>query len=220
MAEVEPTIVGASRADSLCDAVGKQSFEACPFYLGEVHAPRMIHAVFPRALAIAVLRNPRERTISAFNDYVRHGRVSRGNASAAGMESLVSAKVALLRSGQRTAEDFDMRMLTSGIYIYGLHAWGRDWPDAQLLVLRSEDMFAATAETMGRVQRFLQFSTPFPAAALKHARNQNRERSRSRPSRLLNSTLDAFFAPYNEELYAWAAMRRLPFARWDNATQE
>ena len=102
MAELEPatsssavvSFAGASRAGSLCDAVGKQSFEACPFYLGEVHAPRTIHAVFPRALAIAVLRNPRERTISAFNDYVRHGRVSQANGTSAGMESLVIAKVA------------------------------------------------------------------------------------------------------------------------------
>ena len=117
-------------------------------------------------------------------------------------------------------------------------------------------MFASTVETMGQVQRYLGLSTPFPAAALKHARNQNKEKSRSRPSRHLNTTLDgechvamtqdfkrrlllqltlscglltgarsnsaplaAFFAPYNEELYAWAAVRKLSFARWENATQ-
>ena len=36
-------------------------------------AAARIHAVFPALRAIAVLRNPRERTVSAFNDYVRMG---------------------------------------------------------------------------------------------------------------------------------------------------
>ena len=43
-----------------CASVGRHSFEACPFYLGEVHAPLAIRAVLPDLRAIAVLRNPRE----------------------------------------------------------------------------------------------------------------------------------------------------------------
>ena len=38
-----------------------------------MEAAARIHAVFPALRAIAVLRNPRERTVSAFNDYVRMG---------------------------------------------------------------------------------------------------------------------------------------------------
>ena len=31
-------------------------------------------------------------------------------------------------------------------------------------------------------------------------------------------TLDSFFAPYNEPLYAWAALHGVPFKRWENAS--
>ena len=76
-----------------CEAARRQSFEACPFYLGEVHSAAAIRAVFPRLRIIAVLRNPRDRTVSAFNDYVRVGRIRGRNASAAGMEAVVAEKV-------------------------------------------------------------------------------------------------------------------------------
>lgn len=179
----------------------------------------MIRAVFPSLLAIAILRNPRERTTSAFNDYVRVGRVRRANATAAGMETLIFEKLQLLRTRQRTLESFDMRMLSSGVYIYGLRAWGDDtvWPQRQLLVLRSEDLFESTPRVMGRVQSFLGLSAPFPAFALARVHNRN-PIAKSRASSRLNQALDAFFAPYNEELYEWAAARGIPFKRWENAT--
>ena len=124
------------------------------------------------------------------------------NATAAGMESLVFEKMRLIATKQRTLESFDMRILTSGVYIHGLRKWGDEhtWPQKQLLVLRSEDLFARTQATMARVQAFLGLEAPFPAHALRMVRNKNPIR-KSRPSRRLNQTLDAFFAPYNEELY-------------------
>jgi len=151
---------------------------------------------------------------------VRVGRVRRANASAAGMEALIFEKLNLLRTRQRTLESFDMRMLTSGVYIYGLRAWGDGavWPQRQLLVLRSEDLFEGTERMMGRVQSFLGLSAPFSADALAHVHNRN-PISKARASPRLNQALDAFFAPYNEELYAWAAARGTPFARWENASQ-
>ena len=48
-------------------------------------AAPLIRRAFPALRCVAVLRNPRERTVSAFNDYVRMGRIRGGNASAAGM---------------------------------------------------------------------------------------------------------------------------------------
>ena len=183
-----------------------------------MHAAAAIRAAFPRLLAVAILRNPRERTVSAFNDYVRVGRIRGRNASIGGMDAIVSEKVALLTSGARSLESFDMRILSSGVYVHGLRAWGVAWPRASLLVLRSEDLFADTRGTMGRVRRFLGLQAPFAPEVLRAAHNRNMQPSRSRPSRMLNATLDAFFAPYNEQLYAWAAERGLAFARWENAS--
>jgi hypothetical protein len=164
------------------------------------------------------MRNPRERTVSAFNDYVRMGRIRGRHASAAGMEALVYNRLSLLRSGERTLEDFDMRVLTSGVYIHGLRAWGQQWPLAQLLLIRSEDLFADTAGTMARVQSFLGLEQRLPPTVTRTIRNRNEMSAKSRPSQALNATLDAFFAPYNAELYAWTAARAIPFAHWPNAT--
>ena len=58
-------------ATDLCESAGRQAFEACPFYLGEVEAAVTIRRVFPTLRTVAILRNPRELTTSAFNDYVR-----------------------------------------------------------------------------------------------------------------------------------------------------
>lgn len=158
------------------------------------------------------------RTISAFNDYVRVGRIRGSEASGTGMEALVRARIGLLQRGERRIEDFDMRILTSGIYIYGLRAWGRTWPAAQLLVLRSEDMFADTIATMDRVQDFLHLDRRLPRSLLRTVKNRNPMLRKSRPSAALNRTLDDFFAPYNEQLYEWAVLRGIRFARWENAT--
>ena len=134
----------------------QRAFEGCPFYLGEARAAGLVHRAFPQLRCVAVLRNPRERTVSAFNDYVRMGRISSGDATRVGLEELVEQKVALVASGNRTMEDFDVRpsrpdlaysplaisaklprylpaisqvrILTSGVYIHGLKRWGEVWP--------------------------------------------------------------------------------------------
>jgi len=198
-----------------CEARQLHAFEACPFYLGEVEAATMIHTVFPSLHLVAILRNPRERTISAFNDYVRMGHIRGRKASALGMDALVRQKISMLERGERGLEDFDMRILTSGCYIYGLEEWGRVWPTAQLLVLRSEDMFYDTAKTMGRLHSFLGLEQ-------QPQRNwgvSNRGTKKAAASNSLDGVLDAFFAPYNARLYAWADQRGLRFERWPNATE-
>jgi len=199
-----------------CEAEHRLAFEACPFYLGEVEAATTIHAVFPSLRVIAILRNPRERSISAFNDYVRMGRIRSGNATSGGMEALIREKVGLLRSGERTLEDFDMRILTSGVYIHGLEAWGRTWPAAQLHVMRAEDLFADTSGAMARVHAFLGLEQRSKLSW--GASNRNTMKSKSKSSPGLDTFLDEFFAPYNAQLYAWARHRGMQLEPWPNAS--
>ena len=123
--------------------------------------------------------------------------------------------MALVASGNRSLEDFDVRILTSGCYIHGLRRWGDVWPAAQLLVLRSEDLFASTVGTMKAVQDFLRLPRAIPAARLRSARNRNEHRVKATPSRQVNATLDAFFAPYNAQLYAWMEESGRRFTKWD-----
>ena len=203
-----------------CEARKLQAFEACPFYLGEAYSAAVIHDVFPAMRVMAILRNPRERTISAFNDYVRMGRIRGEHASEFGMDSLVRHRIQLLQSKERTIEDHDMRILTSGVYIHGLEAWGKIWPTSQLLVLRAEDMFADTASTMARVHRFLGLDQHY-SSVYGQAMNKNQGK-KSRSSRALDHMLDDFFAPYNAQLYAWMEQRGERFEPWPiaNVTSE
>ena len=52
-----------------------------------------------------MLRNPRERTVSAFNDYVRMGRISSGDATRVGFRSLEDGRK--VRYAKRSGEVID-----------------------------------------------------------------------------------------------------------------
>lgn len=201
----------ASAAAAACASGERRAFEACPFYLGEPGAAWAVRRVFPEIRLVGVLRNPRERTVSAFNDYARMGRIRGAGTTAAAMEVLIKEKVALVRSGQRSLEDFDVRMLTTGVYIHGLRAWGEAFPAAQLLLLRTEDLAQSPEASMAAVQRFLGLSASGRSDWSHHNANRGR---RAAASAAVNATLDEFFAPYNEQLYTWARARGIPFARW------
>lgn len=207
-----------SSAAGVCRARAKIAFEGCPFYLHERLAATQLRTTFPQMRAIALLRNPRERTVSAFNDYVRVGRIKSGADIDGQMQRLVESKIAMLRQGERSLEDFDMRILTSAVYIHGLAEWGRVWPIRQLLVVQSEEMFERTEAVVLRVQDFLGLRRAIPASAYETAHNRNRIKTKARASARLNSTLDAFFAPYNEQLYAWMAERSVQHRRWPNGS--
>ena len=210
-------------ADAAAECSTQQAFEVCPFYLGEPRVPGLLYRTFPQLRVVAVLRNPRDRTVSAFNDHMAMARSKLSENEANGwLEKLVGHTVALVASGNRSLEDFDVRVLTSGVYIHGLRSWGEVWPTQQLLVLRSEDMFADAVGVMDRVQDFLQLPRAIRPSRM-HADQRRRQRVTSRklsklkakPSRNVNATLDAFFAPYNDKLYAWMEAQGRDFTPWD-----
>jgi len=217
-AAAAPRVVAAGarggRAPAQCEAERKLAFEGCPFYIGERHAAAEIRAALPELKLLAVLRNPRERTVSAFNDYVRMGRIKLGGDPAALMEGLINEKVALVRSGNRTLEDFDVRILTSGCYAHGLQAWGEAWPRGRLLLLRAEDFFADVPKAMARVQAHVGLPDAIPPSAMRRSSNRNTDPRKRAASAAINRTLDEFFAPHNEALYRWTASQGIPWTRW------
>ena len=209
-------------SDAAAECSTQQAFEVCPFYLGEPRVPGLLYRTFPQLRVVAVLRNPRDRTVSAFNDRMAMAASKVNENEANGwLEKLIGHTVALVASGNRSLEDFDVRVLTSGVYIHGLRSWGEVWPTQQLLVLRSEDMFADAVGVMDRVQDFLQLPRAIRSSRMQ-ADQRRRQRVASRyshlkakPSRNVNATLDAFFAPYNAQLYAWMEAQGRDFTPWD-----
>uniref|UniRef100_A0A7S4BDI7 Sulfotransferase domain-containing protein n=1 Tax=Chrysotila carterae TaxID=13221 RepID=A0A7S4BDI7_CHRCT len=71
------------------------------------------------------------------------------------LASLVVEMIRKVQSGERSLEDFDVRLLTSGVYIHGLRKWGQEWPMEQLLLLQAETLFSEPRATVERILNFL-----------------------------------------------------------------
>lgn len=87
------------------------------------------------------------------------------------------------------------RNLAFSQYIRYLPQWFEQFPREQILVVRSEDLFQNTPETLKQIHKFLGLEYhPLP-----EYRNVNR-RQYNAISPELRQQLTAFFQPYNEQL--------------------
>ena len=68
---------------------------------------------------------------------------------------------------------------------------------------------------MKKVQDFLQLPRAISAARLRRISNRNTHSVKAKPSAAVNATLNAFFAPYNAQLYAWMEEQGRSFTKWD-----
>lgn len=132
--------------------------EGSPYYLAHPHAPYRIAEALPQAKLIVLLRDPVERAHSHY----QHER-------ARGFEEL-SFEEAIECEPQRLAGELErMRAdpsynsfsyqhhtyLMRGRYADQLEVWYSLFPRQQLLVLRSEDLFAQPDDTYREVLEFL-----------------------------------------------------------------
>ncbi|NNE97271.1 MAG: sulfotransferase [Acidimicrobiales bacterium] len=145
---------------------GKVVGEAVPYYLHHPLAPVRARAYAPAAKVIALLRNPVDRAFGHWGERTRNG-----------IEWL-SFEEALEAEPQRIAGEED-RIITEpgyvsfahqhfsyvdqGRYERGLGRWKKHWPAQQLMILRSEDMYADPASAYRRVTDFLGLEPFSPA---------------------------------------------------------
>lgn len=122
---------------------GRCALEATPSYLyrATVVAERM-QALVPDARLLVLLRNPVSRAISHFGHQVQRGVETRSPT-----EALMSAD----GRGKGRANHYKRR----GLYAEQLEQVLRLYPREQLLVLRSEDLFAQPEAVYAQVQGFL-----------------------------------------------------------------
>lgn len=132
--------------------------EGSPYYLAHPHAPYRIAETLPGAKLIALLRDPVERAYSHYQHEL-----------ARGFEDL-SFEEAIEREPQRLGGELErMRAepsynslsyqhhtyLTRGRYAEQLEVWYSLFPRQQILLLRSEDLFADPDRTYREVLDFL-----------------------------------------------------------------
>jgi hypothetical protein len=142
------------------DALGRPlvTFEATPDYLFDPRAPARARALVPDARLIALLRDPADRAVSHYHLNVRLG-----------LEPL-DLEGALRAENDRLGDEWErvavqpdyqairlrrFSYVARGNYAEQLERWLEVYPRHQLLVLRSEDLYARPAETYGRVLGFL-----------------------------------------------------------------
>ena len=125
-----------------------------PFYLFHPEVPNRIRMLLPRARMIVLLRDPVERALSQVFHARRLGfeALEVADALAAEPERLASGSAYSLQKHSYVARSR---------YLEQLDRYEAHFPRRQLLVLKSEDLFANTIKVWEKVQRFLKLR-PIP----------------------------------------------------------
>jgi hypothetical protein len=173
--------------------------EGSPYYLAHPHAPYRIAKALPGVKLIALLRDPVERAYSHFQH-----EVARGFEDLSFEEALEQEPRRLHGELEKMRNDPSYNSfafqhhtyLERGRYADQLDVWYRLFPRDQILVLRSEDLFADPEWTYGEVLRFLGVS----AFSLREYEAFNpRTYTEMQPQTRRN--LVQYFAEPNERLY-------------------
>jgi len=193
-----------------------QTGEATPGYIIQPHLAHYLRQHFPQVKIIILLRNPVKRAISDFYmrqslndptfaqtlDGVTHIDLAQVDAIAeqtyTDLKTGFSWLQCLLKQQAIYETDISLnlaRNLAFSQYIRYLPQWFEQFPREQILVIRSEDLFQNTPETLQQIHTFLGLAYhPLP-----EYRNVNRRQySAIRPE--LRQQLTEFFQPYNEQL--------------------
>jgi hypothetical protein len=175
--------------------------EATPYYLFHPHAAARARAVVPQARIIALLRDPTERASSHYREQRR-----RGNEPLETFAEAVDAEPRRLAGEQErlerdpTATSFaheHQSYVAQGRYLEALEPWLHHFPEQQVHVVRSEDMYDDPQDAYDSVLAFL----GLPRFVLPHPEPLNGTPSEPMPV-ALRRRLDTLFAPHNRALEA------------------
>ena len=182
--------------------------EASPRYLFHPSVPERMVKVVPQARLIVLLRNPVDR---AYSHYQHRVRTARENLR---FEEVVEAeKKWLLGKEEGAAEREEARAsvactrvesnyLKRGIYVDQLLRWSEFYSKEQMLVLKSEDFFDRTLDTMKLVLDFLGLPDWEPGALEKTFTDRN-EGHYKEMDPVTRQRLEEFFEPHNQRLYEY-----------------
>jgi hypothetical protein len=174
--------------------------ESSPYYMFHPHTARRAAEVVPQARLIALLRDPVERAYSDYQHKVRQETetLSFEEAIEAEEERLRGEKEKMLADEHyRSLNHRRHSYLSRGIYVDQLIEWHRHFDPAQLLILRSEDLFARPQETVKSVLKFLRL--PERDLELTAGRNTGGYKESMAPA--IRRQLQEYFEPHNQRLY-------------------
>jgi hypothetical protein len=162
--------------------------EASPGYLFHTLAPERMAEVVPDAWLIALLRNPVDRTYSAYHHRVRNGQETRT------FEEALEAYF----------DDPRQEHLSKSIYVDHLQRWSEFFPREQMLVLKGEDFFENPIVTLKRALAFLDLPEWEPGAEELGDRRNTGGYGQGMNS-AIRRRLEEYFEPHNRRLYDFLA---------------
>jgi hypothetical protein len=177
------------------------TFDGTPNYFDAPLAAERLANTYPKSKLILLLRNPVERAWSNYRMACRFG-----------FEKLSFEEALKLEQARLDAEagkahtsnyhNYVYQRLTykrRGIYIHFLKNWLDRFPNKQMLILKSEDLFMQPHETYNRVTDFLELE--------RDGRSQFPIYNEGERSMEMNSAtrleLAKFYGPYNQQLYKY-----------------
>jgi Sulfotransferase domain len=176
--------------------------EASPYYVFHPHAARRIAELVPQVRLIVLLRNPVDRAYSHYQMQVRKGVETSTFGGAADLEEmrLRGERDKMLEDERYDSPNYRrFSYLSRGIYVDQLMEWSMFFSDDQMLVLKSEDLFERTPDTLKLVLNFLELPAWEPDAW------KPREKQGKYPpmNPATRQQLCSYFEPHNQRLYEY-----------------
>jgi hypothetical protein len=176
--------------------------ESTPCYLFFPQVPGRVRETVPHAKLIALLRNPVDRAYSQYHHKVRNARETLSFEEAIDREEerLAGEEKRALEDPRYYSYNLDhYSYLRRGVYVEQLRRWRDHFPEEQLLVLRSEDLYEDVPAVVGRTLEFLGLPPASAGAYATHGAGGYAEEI----DPALRARLVEHFRPHNERLYEY-----------------
>jgi len=173
--------------------------EATPFYLTHPHCPEWIHADFPQAKFIVMMRNPVDRFWSQFNQMIRYRHYSGSAQEAIAAEKSRGQDLwqALLADPELPVDELKMcSLLRRGCYADQLENWLKWFDRDRFLLLFTEDLLRDRGNVVNQALAFLGFDKGADLRLDKLHHTQDY----SHMTDSLRLELEDFYAPHNRRL--------------------
>ena len=176
--------------------------EASPYYLYYPHAAGRAAKVVPQAKLIALLRNPVDRAYSNYQLQTRLGRepLSFEEAIEAEEDRLRGEEDRMLADESYVSVNHQrFSYLSRGIYVDQLQEWHKFFKKEQVLILKSEDFFSYTLDTLKLISDFLNLPDWWDPRSLE----PHRQNDYAHMNPVTRERLTSYFEPHNRRLYTY-----------------
>lgn len=176
---------------------GARTFEISPLYIFNPLVPARINETLPEVKLIALLRNPADRAISHYFHEKRKGRESLPILEAFEQEE-ERLKEVKARRDYKNRIFINYSYKSRGLYAEQLKKYYARFSPDQILVLKSEDLFSHTMETLREIFGFMGVEQNFKP---KNVAPKNVGENKMAVNQKVLDYLNEYFAPHNKSLY-------------------